>query len=40
MLGKWGMVVDDAGMKQAKAEEWRAETREGEGRGLAVGSRR
>ena len=35
----WGMEVDDAGMKQAKAEDWRAEISEGEERRLAGGSR-
>ena len=31
------MEVDDAGMKQAEAEDWRAEISEGEGRGLSGG---
>ena len=30
-LGKWGMEVDDEGMTQAEAEDWRAEMDEGEG---------
>ena len=33
------MEVDDAGMKQAEAEDWKAEVSEAEGRGLAGGSR-
>ena len=39
LQGKWGMEVDDVGMKQAVAEDWRAEMSEGEWRGLAGGSR-
>ena len=33
------MEVDDARKKQAKAVDWRAEMSEGEGQGLAGGSR-
>ena len=40
LLWKWGIEVDEAGMKQAKAEDWRAEMSEGGGWGLAGGSRR
>ena len=35
----WGMEVDDAGMKQAEAEDWRAKMSEGEGQRLAGRSR-
>ena len=39
LLGKQGMEVDDMGMEQAEAEDWRADMSEGEGQELAGGSR-